>query len=370
MFLRRRLAVDVDYPTLHQCVVSQTHWVPSRTRSHCHHCAKSFSLFRLKHHCRLCGEVVCIACRRVVLLRSPDLHERFAKLCVPCVMAHQPAIGYRDMHRFRLARRGSCIVPADNEGHDVVPQNLLTPTKVHSLTVEHRFSMLSGSPRLTQRTDDSADDMDDLRVSTHAIALVTWNERDRAAAVAALPLPDAHMLLTHMAGLLADTFHCSMAFVSFVGDTCEWFAATEGLDAHAAARVLPRHATSVGATLVATRCPRIVLDATADRLLQRHVWVTEDGIKIGFFAAAPIFNNAGYVLGTVGVIDGRARADATGISSQLRLMAKCVAIVLEPSEKSARRTSTAHRAQVETTLRALLARSFASTAPSSPDSRH
>ncbi|CAH0481325.1 unnamed protein product [Peronospora belbahrii] len=39
----------------------RSHWVPTSLRSNCSNCRRSFHLWG-KHHCRLCGEIVCGAC--------------------------------------------------------------------------------------------------------------------------------------------------------------------------------------------------------------------------------------------------------------------------------------------------------------------
>ncbi|EOD13637.1 hypothetical protein EMIHUDRAFT_49505, partial [Emiliania huxleyi CCMP1516] len=37
-------------------------WVPNNERRGCNICQKKFGLLRRKHHCRLCGEVICGDC--------------------------------------------------------------------------------------------------------------------------------------------------------------------------------------------------------------------------------------------------------------------------------------------------------------------
>ena len=63
-------------------------WVSDRDRTHCSICSSAFTLLRRRHHCRLCGELVCHQC-------SPNKHQIaspffFAaqdepvRVCTPC----------------------------------------------------------------------------------------------------------------------------------------------------------------------------------------------------------------------------------------------------------------------------------------------
>eukprot|EP00466_Bigelowiella_natans_P019707 jgi/Bigna1/44123/e_gw1.89.68.1 len=47
-------------------------WVPDYKRSACWKCRKPFTVFRRRHHCRLCGEIFCDSCSndRVVINKS------------------------------------------------------------------------------------------------------------------------------------------------------------------------------------------------------------------------------------------------------------------------------------------------------------
>ncbi|TPX43839.1 hypothetical protein SeMB42_g04565 [Synchytrium endobioticum] len=58
-------------------------WIPDDQASSCMQCKEEFSIFRRKHHCRLCGLVVCNPCSSnyVVL---PGHEERPARTCDPC----------------------------------------------------------------------------------------------------------------------------------------------------------------------------------------------------------------------------------------------------------------------------------------------
>lgn len=77
--LFRRAASGIEAAAL----CRRSHWVPKSSRSTCAACRRGFRLWDAKHHCRLCGEVVCGACSTGrVLFRSKRV-----RACDECVAA-------------------------------------------------------------------------------------------------------------------------------------------------------------------------------------------------------------------------------------------------------------------------------------------
>uniref|UniRef100_K3X083 FYVE-type domain-containing protein n=1 Tax=Globisporangium ultimum (strain ATCC 200006 / CBS 805.95 / DAOM BR144) TaxID=431595 RepID=K3X083_GLOUD len=84
-----------------QSLIPTNEWVPDRDRVECNICCRKFNfLFRRKHHCRLCGEVICRTClvkRSIPSARgaddegksfpSPKHSIATEKFCVRCVMS-------------------------------------------------------------------------------------------------------------------------------------------------------------------------------------------------------------------------------------------------------------------------------------------
>ena len=68
-------------------------WVPDSFSVRCARCVEPFTLWRRKHHCRLCGQVFCAACSAAhVLLPSgvPGMPEVRARVCAAChAAAHE-----------------------------------------------------------------------------------------------------------------------------------------------------------------------------------------------------------------------------------------------------------------------------------------
>lgn len=57
-------------------------WVSSELRDDCYCCKVKFKLFRRKHHCRKCGEVVCAPCsQKLCIITGYDLPVRVCLLC-------------------------------------------------------------------------------------------------------------------------------------------------------------------------------------------------------------------------------------------------------------------------------------------------
>jgi hypothetical protein len=59
----------------------RSHWVPKSSRSTCANCRRAFKLFAGKHHCRLCGEVVCKSCSGKRIL----FQKKGVRACDDCI---------------------------------------------------------------------------------------------------------------------------------------------------------------------------------------------------------------------------------------------------------------------------------------------
>lgn len=68
----------------HQTIVSPHQWVKNKDRASCVICWKSFNaIFRRRHHCRLCGDVICAACCSLRRTSATTLlHKEFQKVRV------------------------------------------------------------------------------------------------------------------------------------------------------------------------------------------------------------------------------------------------------------------------------------------------
>ncbi|RLN88630.1 hypothetical protein BBJ28_00018053, partial [Nothophytophthora sp. Chile5] len=74
-FENRETSDDVEPPLPTPLLTQRPLWIDDEERFDCHICKKDFNLFRRKHHCRVCGEIVCKNC---CLSRS-------MRVCVSCM---------------------------------------------------------------------------------------------------------------------------------------------------------------------------------------------------------------------------------------------------------------------------------------------
>jgi 1-phosphatidylinositol-3-phosphate 5-kinase len=51
------------------------HWMPDKLCKHCYSCEVQFTVFRRRHHCRLCGQVFCSACSAYFVDLAPTVHS-------------------------------------------------------------------------------------------------------------------------------------------------------------------------------------------------------------------------------------------------------------------------------------------------------
>lgn len=53
---------DNSYNNFQDFYNSRQHWMPDQLCKHCYSCDTPFTVFRRRHHCRLCGQVFCSSC--------------------------------------------------------------------------------------------------------------------------------------------------------------------------------------------------------------------------------------------------------------------------------------------------------------------
>ena len=64
----------------------KVHWVPNKAIKICSNCSKKFSVFKRKHHCRICGKIYCSDCVKPIQIPSVKqvLFNRRFKICCKC----------------------------------------------------------------------------------------------------------------------------------------------------------------------------------------------------------------------------------------------------------------------------------------------
>ncbi|OQS00168.1 hypothetical protein THRCLA_06173 [Thraustotheca clavata] len=61
---------------------ARSNWIPDRARAQCTGCGKGFSFVRRRHHCRVCGDIVCGKCSRTVYL--VNTRSNVGRSCPSC----------------------------------------------------------------------------------------------------------------------------------------------------------------------------------------------------------------------------------------------------------------------------------------------
>ncbi|OQS06573.1 hypothetical protein THRCLA_01385 [Thraustotheca clavata] len=75
----------VDKLQMTSCsLMDKSQWIPASTRSSCNLCGRSFGLFRHRHHCRACGEVICSKCSLHRATEVPGTNIKKIRICSIC----------------------------------------------------------------------------------------------------------------------------------------------------------------------------------------------------------------------------------------------------------------------------------------------
>lgn len=180
MNILKDMAVFVDSRRiLVQGMVTRSDWVPGESRRNCKLCSRKFHAARRRHHCRLCGEVIC---RRCVIVRDAPKEERACgdktfkvvktKFCMLCVTKMREA----DDTGPKPGLITASSVSNDNEGNSVpaAAASVASGTSAASTTTAevHVESVAAPVAAKPERSDYSHSDWEyDERSST-------WSETE------------------------------------------------------------------------------------------------------------------------------------------------------------------------------------------------
>jgi len=74
-------------------VAGAVRWMPDAEAAQCMSCSKAFKFSRRKHHCRLCGNVVCDWCSTKRLRLTVEGVTARHRVCDECFVSAPPAVG-------------------------------------------------------------------------------------------------------------------------------------------------------------------------------------------------------------------------------------------------------------------------------------
>ncbi|KAF1774757.1 GAF domain-like [Phytophthora cactorum] len=235
-------------------VIQHTSWVNDEDRFSCHICNKRFNVFKRKHHCRACGEVICNSCSLYHRIQS-----RSMRVCVSCcsLVQLQPKTSNGsapDRNRSSTLSSGMWLNPWPEPPYPVDEEERLTVLRelnIRELGLSGKFNMYCE--------------------------------------------------------VAAKTMKCPIAYVSIIEDEEQLLVANIGM-AHT---TLPRE-LSFCAHTICQPSVLVVLDTKNDERFRENPMVKGDkgAVKIRYYAGATIFSRDGHALGTVAVLDTKPRREA------------------------------------------------------------
>ncbi|KAI9996698.1 hypothetical protein PInf_014441 [Phytophthora infestans] len=243
-------------------VIQHTSWVNDDDRFSCHICNKRFNMFKRKHHCRACGEVICNSC----------------------------SLYHRIQSRPTSAGSTGFLRPGGGSAHS---SNSSRKTSNGSAPDRNRSSTLSSGMWLNPWPEPPYPVDEDDRLTV----LRELNIRE-------LGLSGKFNMYCEVA---AKTMKCPIAYVSIIEDEEQLLVANIGM-AHT---TLPRE-LSFCAHTICQPSVLVVLDTKNDERFRENPMVKGDkgAVKIRYYAGATIFSRDGHALGTVAVLDTKPRREA------------------------------------------------------------
>ncbi|RHY53760.1 hypothetical protein DYB34_002988 [Aphanomyces astaci] len=290
----------------------QDDWVSNSERSRCHICTKPFGAFRRKHHCRVCGEVICSSCTLKKQVMLPMVGQTEARVCVTCILVYCKPMQSQSSNHFE----GSMMSPAAYS----LPSNGSSSRDGRATTrsdfSRHNNTQLHSPDVMGSDVDPSTYFTSQLDASSFEYSLdYDWEHPWPKPPV---PADESHRLdvlrsfdilgtpqedvFDIICDLVSKSLNCPIAGVSFIDHDRQWYKASVGLIQDE----IPRN-VSFCAHILYTKQSIVVPDTTLDKRFERNPLVTgRAGIR--FYAAAPIISPAtGFVLGTVFVFDNHPR---------------------------------------------------------------
>ncbi|KAJ9079287.1 hypothetical protein DSO57_1037002 [Entomophthora muscae] len=129
-------------------------WIPDDQAIHCHTCREEFTVFRRKHHCRLCGNVICHACSaNTFYIPGSSLADlRPARACDLCYRAKFNGVINSSLVSKRSSFLGDSTVPSSVASFSRFPFN--APRRL----VELRDSFVSRDSYCSDTAFDAGDE--------------------------------------------------------------------------------------------------------------------------------------------------------------------------------------------------------------------
>lgn len=315
-----------------QHLVDPTDWVSDKERTLCNVCTRQFSTFRRKHHCRMCGEIVCSNCTLLKNAFLATIGYTRVRVCISCVFnhAHTQKVRPHSPPNNAAPLGSSTPTKCSEESRQWVSSHLHSPVSKSddgdydtegygsgdSFECDNNYSYNNQDQLRQYRSPTSSsssssrsnpqEEEEPKSVWSHPWPKppVAADEASRLRALHALDVLDSSPEKSYdmICDLAKARLSCPMAAVSFVDEHRQWFKASVGL-AH---KMIPRK-ISFCAYTVFTKEPVVVLDTLKDKRFESNPLVS-GAAAVRFYAAAPIIDpSSGHAVGSVFVLDTRPR---------------------------------------------------------------
>lgn len=302
-----------DDEFLVQHLVDPKDWVADHARSLCNVCTRAFGTFRRKHHCRMCGEVVCSNCTLHKNAMLPTIGYTRVRVCMSCVFAHSNVQKPKSISP-RMTMPDSPVSMSE-ESRQWVNSHLHSPvSRSHasdgdenqspSQEDSNQHNSICHSNSTASMGNQSEDAYDFSWEHPWPKPPVSPDEQDRLEVLQGLGVLDTppEKPFDMICELARARLSCPMAAVSFMDEHRQWFKASTGL-AH---KMIPRKIAFCAYTIYLKE-PVVVLDTLKDRRFEANPLVS-GAAEVRFYAAAPIIDPlSGHAVGSVFVLDTRPR---------------------------------------------------------------
>ncbi|OQR93776.1 hypothetical protein ACHHYP_02285 [Achlya hypogyna] len=270
--------------------------------SSCRGCRGGFNYFSRKHHCHLCGLVMCASCLADVEIDKEDTRRSSMYGFRATALSTMRSQGMPGQHlQARL-----CV---DCCAQYVQQHNFVEVAKC--VTLKASYTVADTKPAYDGRADTFDSTVSMPRCSSVRYSLGSEEER-RLNALRTLQVLDSEpeQVLDVMSAIAGATYDCPMAGISFIDDDREWFKSAVGFPGWD----LPRRQSLAAQTVRWKQPVAFCSKAAIQKRFRAHPWL-KGPLHVQFYAAAPLTTAAGHVVGAVFVMDTRPRRafDAAGL---------------------------------------------------------
>ncbi|KDO32252.1 hypothetical protein SPRG_02732 [Saprolegnia parasitica CBS 223.65] len=293
-------SVASSFLTREITLLPQAEWTNPDPIKKCERCDKGFSALRRKHHCRVCGGVVCSTCGAYtnLLIGGGMVNVR---VCGACRDSPRPTDA-------KTASFTSTWIPTASSSSSISScidcDDLCAPTTITTYPLDFHWDHPWPKAPVCAH--------EDLRLTA-------------LAATGVIHAP-AEALFDHLCSMAATASKCAVAVLGFLDADALHIVNEYGLPP-TLPRTVPRD-VAFAAHAIMSPNPLICRDVATDlRFCRNHTMRDEWGI--GFYASCPLVLGSGDIIGVLEVYDAEARGRCACVGDRLDRVAKLIVKRLE-----------------------------------------